>query len=87
MATFDRNLYIFKLIFFIPNREAEKDEGNQYQAIQNGRRKTVTNPKNYSRPKDMKPPSPHRLPKPKKSWLRSNQESAKKRPQEDSRKQ
>ena len=86
MAIFDRNLYTIKLIF-LPNRDPEENKVKKANNRQNGRRKTVTNPKNYSRPKDMKPPSPHRLPKPKESWLRSNQESAKKRPQEDSRKQ
>ena len=85
MAIFDRNLYTIKLIF-LPNRDPEENKVKKANNRQNGRRKTVTNPNNYSTPKEMIPPSPHRVPKPKAKWLGQNQESAKKIPQEDSRK-
>ena len=86
LATFDRNLYTIKLIFFLPNREAEKDQANKANNYQNGRRQKLTNPTHYSTPRDVIPPSPHRLPKPKASWLRQVQETleSKKIPHQDS---
>ena len=88
MSTFDRNLYTIKLIFFLPNREAQKDEANQANIYQNGRRQKLTNRNttHYSTPRDIIPPSPHRLPKPKASWLRQDQETleSKKIPHQDS---